>query len=328
MNNNFNTGYGQALLHAAAMACPTFGKIFVVCPSTDGNYNKLSQIIIPDPDGIARLFTSLEDAYAACTSNNDDVILLAANGSHTLTAGINWTKNRIHVVGLDGGGHLTDQGSKISSSSSDATGYVVKVTGIRNSFYNVKFIQNSTNAGALTVVQFGGEGNVYKKCSFIFGVVNNLGSTSANECVFGEDSGTFEDCEFGSDTLLTSAARAIGLIKRVNGTQEFKSNRFRRCTFKVSSSSSSALLLKVNAIADVLFTNLFEDCVFYASVDSAGGAAISNAVASASGLVKGTLGLVRPAAFNCTKVCAGVTDNVQVVGAANSSGTGVPSTPA
>ena len=314
---------------AAFNACPTFGKVFVVCPSSHPSYDRLTQLMKADPDGVLRLYTTLASAYSACTSGQDDVILLTAGStSHALTTGLDWTKSRIHVVGLDGGNHLTDHGAKVEVTGAVDTAYILKNTGTRNSFKNVKFIQSSTHSNAKTVAQFGGEGVVVQNCSFIFGVVNNLGSTASSEVVFGEDSGTFIDCEFGADTLLTSAARPVTLIKEVTANQEFKSNRFRGCTWKVSSSSSTALLLKVNSTADVLFTNLFEDCNFYASVDSAGGAALGNAVASASGLVKGTLSFVRPAAFNCTKFCAGVSDKVQVVGPISDVASGIAVTPA
>jgi len=99
---------------------------------------------------------------------------LSGYASHALAAGIAWTKNRIHVLGMDGGGRLTDQGAKVESSATDATGYVINVTGTRNTFENIKFIQNSTNAAALNVAIISGEGNRYTNCSFIFATATNL----------------------------------------------------------------------------------------------------------------------------------------------------------
>ncbi len=107
----------------------------------------------PDSDGRVRFYTSLESAYAAVESNNDDVILLDGHSTHNLTTGIAWTKSRVHVFGMDSGDRLTDQGSKISLSGNVAVAYVLKVTGTRNTFRNIKFIQSSTNAAALNVVQ-------------------------------------------------------------------------------------------------------------------------------------------------------------------------------
>ena len=317
MNFNLNSGYGQLLANQiAASVGPIFGKVLVVC-STSDDPQKLAMLrdaFIPDADGEARFYTTLESAYADATSNADDVILLSGNSSHNLAAGIAWSKNRVHVIGMDGGSRLIDQGAKISSSATDATGYVLNVTGIRNTFQNVKLIQNSTNAAALNVLITSGEGNVYKNCSFIYGVITNLNGTTAQEVTIGEDSGTFIDCEFGDDTLLTSAARPVMLVKTV--ATEMKDCRFRGCTWKISSSSATATFIRLNAITDILFSNLFEDCNFEASVDTAGGIALtSGAVQTGTGTNKGTLNFRYPATFNCalSLTASGYNAAVQVV---------------
>lgn len=315
MSLNQNSGYGRALLDAVASQVPAFGRILVVMSSsdsTDYNYDRMQEVFKVDPSGQVAFFTSLETAYAAAQTNNNDVIVLDGHSTHSVADGIAWSKSRVHLMGFDGGDRLIDQGAKVQLSGNVATAYVLKVTGTRNSFRNIKFIQASTNAAALNVLQMGGEGNLYKNVSAIFGVNNNLGSTSAAEVVCGEDSGTFINCTFGSDTLLTTAARAVFVVKQVTTSQEFKSNQFKDCTFIISSSSGDAYLLKVNSTADVLFTNLFRNCVFQASVDSAGGIALTNAVTSASGLVKGTLNFYLPGSFNCTNFSANDSSNFKV----------------
>ena len=326
---NLNSGYGKVLAEQIASAVgPVFGKIHVCIASTDEQYklNMLRNMFVPDPDGMVRFFTDtgsgttsgLEAAYAACTSNADDVILLSGYASQALKAGIAWTKNRIHVIGMDGGSRLTDHGSKVESSVTDATGYLLNNTGTRNSFTNIKFIQNSTNGAALNVALFAGEGNLYKNCSFIFATASNLGSTSASEVVCGEDSGTFIDCEFGADTLLTTAARQVMLVKTL--TTEMKSNRFRGCSWKISSSSATATFIRLNAVTDILFTNLFENCSFQASVDSAGGIALTaGAIQTGTGTTKGTLNFSYPAFFNVGGSLASSGNNtaVQVVAPAS-----------
>ena len=163
--HNINSGYGQLAAIALANGVNTFGKFFVVMPSTDPNYERWSQMAKVDQDGEVRLFTSLEDAYAAVESNRNDVIFLSAYGTHSIDAGIAWSKNRVHVIGMDGGDRLVQQGAKVQNATADTTAYVIKVTGVRNSFRNVKFIQAGTANTCLTVLQEGGEGNLYKNCS-------------------------------------------------------------------------------------------------------------------------------------------------------------------
>lgn len=320
MNYNLNSGYGQLLaMQIAAAVGPTFGKIHVVVNASDvqGTKDMVKEAFVPDPDGVIRFYATLEAAYSAVTSNSGEVILLAGHNTHTIANGIAWSKNRINVIGMDGGGRLVQQGAKVQSTDAAADAYVIKVTGVRNSFRNIKFIQVDTNAAALHVLEEGGEGNLYDHCSFTFGVVDNLDQTNAYEVLAGSDSATYTNCYFGTETLLTSAARAVFAIDQVTTSQEFKSNILRKCTFLISSSSSTACLVKVVANTDVLFTNLFDDCTFMASIDSAGGAALAQAVISAASLVKGTLYFANPRVFGCTNfsiATSGANAGVRVIG--------------
>lgn len=296
------------------------GRIFIVVEDSDPSVvrDMMRSLVKPDPDGQVRFFEDYESAYNACTTNANDVIVLFGNTTYNLSTGLAFTKGRIHTIGMDGGGRLVQQGVKIEVKGAVDTAYVVKLTGTRNTFENIKFIQSSTHANALTVFQDGSEGAHFKNCSFVFGVVNNLGGTTAHEFLAGSDSATFENCTFGSDVLLTSAARSVFHIDQVTAGQEFKSNILKNCNFIISSSSSTATFIRLDAVGDILFSNLFIDCNFVASVDSAGGAAIAEAVQTGTGTVKGGLYFVRPACFNVTDFAtatSGRNTNVQVVAA-------------
>jgi hypothetical protein len=313
--------YGRAMMDAISAVIPTFGRILVVAPSGDAGqdfYDRINEIFVPDPQGLIRVYSTLELAYAAATSNNNDVIVLSGDGTHTVANGIDWSKSRVHLIGLDGGDRLVQQGAKVQSTDAVGDAYVIKVTGVRNSFRNIKFIQADTTNTSLTVAQFGGEGTLVKNCSFVFGVADNLDLTTAHEVVMGEDSGTFIDCLFGTETLLTSADRSVMDIDQVTTSQECKSNIFKDCVFMISTSETLANLVRVRAAGDVLYTNLFIRPIFMASVDSAGGVAVTDAFESVSGITKGTLNLYMPGTFNCTNTCTTAT-RVQVVAPAASS---------
>lgn len=328
MNYNFNSGYGQILaLQIAASVGPIFGKIHVVISTSDEQYkiDMLRNIFIPDPDGRIRFYNTAEAAYAAVTSNADDIILLAGYATHSVATGIAHTKNRVHWIGMDGGGRLVQQGAKLELSGAVDSAYVLKDTGVRNSFENIKIIQSSTHANALTALQLGGEGGRLKNVSAVFGVVDNLDQTTAHEVLCGSDSYTYEDCLFGTETLLTSAARSVFHVDQVTASQEFKSNMFRKCHFLISSSSSTATFIRLDAVGDVLFSNFFDDCSFVASVDSAGGAAIAEAVQTGTSTVKGCLAFKNPAVFNCTDFATatgGRNAAIQIVGITTTAGTG------
>lgn len=326
---NQNAAYGRAMLDALHAKIGTFGNVLVVVNSSDStsHVQNVQDVFPGDASGKVRFFASLSDAYSAAESDNNDVILLDAQSTHSLSAGIAWTKNRVHVVGMDGGDRVIQQGAKVELATAATTAYVVKVTGVRNSFRNVKFINASTNAAALTVLQEGGEGSLYKNCSFVFGVSNNLGGTTAHEVVAGSDSATFLNCTFGSDTLLTSAARSVFHIDQVTSGQEFKSNYLENCRFLISSSSGTATFVRLDAVGDVLFSNEFKNTSFIASVDSAGGAAVAEAVQTGTGTVKGTLLFTGTlSAMNCTKVSTATSGRnaaVQVAAPASSATGGI-----
>lgn len=331
---NGNVGYGRALMDMVGSQVPTFGRIFIVKSSSDSsdpNYVKLDEVFKADTDGVVRVFTSLSDAYDAVTSNNNDVILLDAHTTHSLSAGLAITKNRVNFIGMDGGDRLVQQGAKVQLATAATTAYVVKNTGVRNSFRNIKFIQGATAGTGLTVFQEGGEGTLFKNCHFQFGVVDNLDQTDAFEFVAGSDSATYLDCTFGTDTLLTSAARAVFSIDQVTAGQEFKSNILRGCTFLISSSSSTATHIRLSATGDILFTNLFDRCNFIASVDTAGGAAIAETVQTGTGTNKGVLCFAYPATFNSTDfstATSGRNAGIQIVAPVPTAGTaGIGVTP-
>lgn len=316
-----NVGYGRALLSAVHSQLPTLGRILVVFSTSDSasqNYMVMQEILKADPFGRVRFFTSLSDAYTEAESNNNDVIVLNGRSTHSVSGMLTWSKNRVNVIGFDGGHRLVQQGAKVELSGAVDAAAVLKVTGVRNSFRNIKFIQSSTHANALYVVQFAGEGNVYEDCSFVFGVVDNLDLTTSSEALMGEDAGTFVRCSFGTDVLLTSGARAVMQLDAISGASSAdgaKSNRFVDCEWFVMSSEANATLIKLTDTAGAKFLNEFINPRFIAVKNNTNSAiAITNAVASASGFVEGTIALIRPTTVNCTNGCT-TADNVVISGA-------------
>lgn len=318
MTTNYPNGlssFGLPLTGSLANIFSTLGmgRIIFVNPNTgtDGN----------DGLDMQSAVETIERAYEIAQTG--DTIALSTGTTHSLTTGLDFTKSRINVVGLDWPGRFLQQGAKVQLSGNVASAYVIKNTGVRNAFVNIKFIQASTNAAALTVMQEGGEGTLWEGCSFTFGVANNLDETTASEVVAGSDSATYRDCTFGSDTLLTSAARTVFLIDQVNGF-EFKSNQLHNCTFSISSSSATAKFVSLAAVTDILFSNLFKECTFYASVDSAGGAALTVASFTGTGTNKGTLAYDRCSFFNVGDVATATSGGnaaTQIVAVSPTAGT-------
>lgn len=329
---NISNGYGQIVaMQIAASVGPNFGQVLVVCEDSDVSQmkNMLSELFPVDEEGRVRYFSTLNAAYTAAVSNANDVILLTGQSTHTITP-IAWSKNRIHVLGMDGGGRFIQQGTKIQNSATDTEAYVLKVTGTRNSFRNLKVIQASTEATALNVIQYAGEGNLYEDVSCIFGVDDNLDLTTSSEALMGEDAGTFRRCSWGTDVLLTSGARSVMTLDAISGgnADGAKSNYFEDCEFVIMSSSATATFIKLADTAGAKFLNRWVRPRFHAVKNNTNSAAaITNAIASATSYVEGTLDFYLPASFNCTNLCAGVTANVTTYAPATAAAGGEGGTP-
>jgi hypothetical protein len=303
----------------------TFGNVWFVDYRNGSDNN--------DGKSKTKSLKTLSAAYDKAVTNNNDLILIDGDSTVEESAEIVWSKNRIHVIGLDGApGRLVQQGVKIQSATATTDDAVVTVTGTRNSFYNLKVIQAGTAATALHVWKFAGEGNYYQNCSFVFGVVDNLDLTTAFEALMGEDAGTFVNCSFGTDVLLTSAARTVMSIDAISGASSsdgLKSCRFIDCEWVIMSSDANATLVKLADTVGAKFLNKFVRPQFHAVRNQSNVAiAITNAFASASGYVEGVFHIDSPKTFDCTNTCAGVTDMVELYAAATSNNAHEASTPA
>lgn len=75
MNYNLNVGYGRMIAsQLAAFGKFALGKIMVVCYSSNAIYDTISQMLVPDPDGNVRLFTTIQGALNMCVDG--DVVLV------------------------------------------------------------------------------------------------------------------------------------------------------------------------------------------------------------------------------------------------------------
>lgn len=311
---NVNSGYGGIIANQLANAVgPTLGRIFIVQEDSDPDEIKtlVRETFQPDSEGRIRYFTDLATAYGAVTSNANDCILMSAHSTHSLTAGIAWEKNRVNVIGMDGGDRMLQQGCKVQLATAATTAYVLKNTGVRNSFRNIKFIQAATAATGLYVAQMGGEGNLYKNCSFTFGVADNLDLTTASEVILGEDSGTFINCEFGQYTLTSSAsARTIMTIDQVTTSQECKDNVFVDCVWKGASSDADLQCISMSATTDLLYPTHLIRPSFLASISTgAGTIQCTKAVSTANGTANGMILISYPVVHGFADIGINGTNN-------------------
>ena len=270
---------------------------------------------------------TLGAAYAKCTSNNNDIICIDGDSTVQEDEAIAWSKNRIHVIGL-GGGFLTGQRAKVQLSTTGNaadTSCTLNVTGVGNSFHNLKVMNSGTHASSIACLIDAGEANWYNNCSFM--KFTDLDQTTVSDVEMRSDSTTYTNCELGFDTLVQSVARPTLRIK-ASGATRCKHLYMKDCTFVCSSSSADKAHILIENNSSLAFNNLIINPIFAcALVSSTSAAALDDAINSAAGLVEGNILVVNPAS-NCTAVCATVTDQIQVVGPLTHVNAGAPQTPA
>jgi len=225
---------------------------------------RMQEIADVDPDGRMRFFTTVSAAYDACENNNNDVILLDANSSHPITEMLTVAKNRIHFIGMDGGGRIgTGHGARlVMGVTTEATDLAVcKVTGTRCSFRNVKFESSNTKDESLYALIDAGAYTYYENCSVL--KLTDLGEATAADVVFAGAGTDWRECEFGAATLKATAARPVGIIdKSLAGSNGMLDNHFLNCTFVSYTSSADRNFIKLVANQDGQRYAMFRGCAF------------------------------------------------------------------
>lgn len=326
---NGNVSYGRAMLDLVGSVVPTFGNVFVVVNSNDSadpNYTNLAQTVITDTNGQVRLFTDLATAYAASASNNDDVILLAAHTSHKVSSMLTISNNRVHFIGMDGGGRWNNQRTLISNTGAGAASDVsmIKVTGSGCSFRNIKFSNNWTVAQNLSAVLEYGNNSLYVNCSF-----HNLGSAhltnvSAASLILAAGDAEFHECTIGADTLQSTVASGQQmLIKKGTSSQAATRCLFEKCVFRLFTSQTTSAFVRVAADGDIDRDIGFKDCDFINFKTSSDGALLAVAVASASGLASGQMWFNNPNAVGVTDFATAAVGNtgLLIIGTSPTAGT-------
>jgi len=285
----------------ASCGIPTFGKIFLVIPTADPNYDRISDIFKTDPEGKVRVFTTISAAYDATTTNAHDVILISANAAHAQTAMLDISKNRVHFIGMDGRRRMNGIGigararitMGVTTAATDIA--VLKNTGVGNTFTNLKFDSANTKAESIYAVADGGEYTIWDNCEFYKST--DLDVTAAAEVLNNADSAQWLNCVFGS-----SANESVGAVIRpcmsVTATLDGKKcrdNFISHCLFLSKAGNTAKTDIYGANATDVERMLLIENSIFMSN--KLGAATPAHAVGFGSAQTEGSVILK-----NCTSV--------------------------
>lgn len=287
------------------------GEIFWVAPTSSAVYDKWA--------GKHNFYTTIAAAYAATVTNRNDVIMLSPD-AHTVTSMLTVAKNRIHFMGADVSGRKFGQSAKIYIGVTTAATDIAaaKVTGVRNSFTNIKFYSDNTVAQSLYCVAENGEYTVYRNCEFYKST--DLDTAQSAELLANGDSTTYIDCTFGSiaDAVSGDIIRSCVSIKQVLGPS--RDVHFFGCEFWRSAGGTTTPMVYSAAANDVERLMLFKDCIFVNSRVAAATPAV--AISCAATLTTGQILCKDCVALRCTKLATAT--GVFLIGGSIADTTGLP----
>lgn len=218
-----------------------------------------------DGKSLKSAFATVAAAYAACTTNKNDVILLDAYAGHALSEKLTVSKNRVHFVGLDGGGRYYGQRARITRAANTTDDANIEVTGVGCTFRNLKF-DNASNTGAGSYsVKDGGEYTLFENCEFYKS--DDLDQADSAELLCNGDSSLYRHCTFGS-LATRRAATDLPNVMFDAGVITGKVARdvmFQDCLFWVNPYDTGSVFLLADAANDAERMILFRDCVFIAN---------------------------------------------------------------
>ena len=270
---NQNSGYGQAILANLANQVGVIGNIHIVMDVDDTdekNYQHMQDLFPPDEDGNARFFTSLSDAYDATESNNNDVIVLDGNSTHTLTEMLTVSKNRVHFVGLDYllGIHRKQwQSSKINIGVTEAVTDIAPIwnTWVRNSFRGLKISSQNTLSEALFAFKDWGEYTYMEDCEVVH--LSKLSTATVADMACNWDTSMYVNSSFGSTANeilanwerpnVTFTAGTAGAWKKARDV------RFKDCDFLYKAWDVDNAFLESTNATDIERLCKFDNCLFY-----------------------------------------------------------------
>jgi len=257
-------------------------------------------------------FKTLSRAIDAVTSNNNDIILIDGDSTVVETAMVDISKNRVHVVGVNGAlGHF-GQGAKISIGVTTAATDIacIKNTGVRNTFTGIKVINNNTVAEGLYGFAEGGEFTRFRNCEFYKST--DLDDAGAAEILLNGDSSMFYDCTIGSTANETGDIRANVLCTAVLSGKKLRDCYFENCLFLGKADDTDKVFVYGANATDVERMLLMKDCTFINNTLAAGVPA--HAVGFGAAQNQGVVILKNCTSVNCT-VMAQAAVNIYVDGA-------------
>jgi len=239
-----------------SLGLPHYGSVFFVDP-TNGSDSANSGT---SPD---KALATVAAAYAKCTANQDDVVVIAPTGGTgrtTETTAITWAKRRTHLIGMS---VPTAQDARAGMNFTGTTGTAAGSLTISESGCIFKNITLAGTDDVNVPVTLTGDYNYFEGVDFKGALNDTTGDDAAARAlvITGADENLFKNCSIGSDTYTRSAANAS--LEFTGGSAR---NKFDGCLFPAFTDAATPLFIKAASAASIDRFAWFKDCVFHNAV--------------------------------------------------------------
>lgn len=227
-------------------------------------------------------------AFNRCVSGNNDVVVVIADGTTTATQRLSlanaqavdssatvgtlvWNKNATHLIGMAAPTMVNARArfappTGTYTQATFGSGNFVTVSGSGCYFSNFSLFNGFSTGGNSQICWTDSGGRNYYN-NVTFGGAGDAASaqstTSRSLLISGSGEHTFDNCEFGLDTVTKTVANAT--LQFSGGTTR---NTFRNCNFVFQTSSADVIGIIVAAAAGSDRWQKFDRCTFINNVQS------------------------------------------------------------
>lgn len=204
---------------------------------------------------------SVAAAYAKCTDNQHDVVLMLGMATaDNPTAAITWSKNYTHLIGMTSPLPGMGQRARIVNHADNDLAVLFTLSGSGCIVKNIQFYDGKNSAADGACVLVSGSRNYFKNV-FVAGMADAtaLGPATRAGSYSLKVSGAenyFEDCTVGVDTVVRSAANSELVVAGAR-------NRFRHCDIRSNSVTAGKFLVTIDNSGGDLRDTIFDDCLFF-----------------------------------------------------------------
>ena len=280
---NFPNGITSFGVPVTGGMMPTCGNIYFVKPYSGSDSN--------DGTEPGKAFKTLTKAHAAATANQNDIIYMyaesntAANTTDYQSTVLTWSKNSVHLIGVNAGQRMSHRSRIAFVSTYDTATPLVTVSANGCLFANIEMLEGVAGTTPLGCLKITGQRNHFLNCH-IAGIgndANDIAGAYSLELYGNASENYFESCVIGLDTIgRGSAANSEILFTYGTGNTRAARTIFKDCIIQgLCASAGNYTFLTTSYGLDRYC--IFDNCIFSnPATNVAGGAAMTYAMITAN----------------------------------------------